>query len=43
MGWVAGLGVEGLLNSDWSVKVERLCYDLGKLSDTFTTVGGGQR
>jgi outer membrane immunogenic protein len=38
-GWVAGLGVEGMLNSQWSIKGEWLHYDLGSLSNTFTTVG----
>lgn len=39
VGWVAGLGVEGMLNSKWSIKAEWLHYDLGNLSNTFTTVG----
>jgi outer membrane immunogenic protein len=38
-GWVAGLGLEGMLNPSWSIKVEWLHYDLGNLSNTFTTVG----
>jgi outer membrane immunogenic protein len=38
-GWVAGLGVEGMLSPNWSVKAEWLHVDLGNLSQTFTTVG----
>jgi outer membrane immunogenic protein len=38
-GWVAGLGVEGMLSPNWTVKAEWLHYDFGNLSDTFTTVG----
>jgi outer membrane immunogenic protein len=38
-GWVAGLGVEGLLTAQWSIKAEWLHYDLGSLSNTFTTTG----
>jgi outer membrane immunogenic protein len=38
-GWVAGLGVEGMLSPNWTVKAEWLHYDFGNLSDTFATVG----
>jgi outer membrane immunogenic protein len=39
VGWVAGLGVEGMLTSNWSIKAEWLHTDLGKVTDTLTTVG----
>jgi outer membrane immunogenic protein len=38
-GWVAGLGAEVMLSPAWSVRAEWLHYDLGNLTDTFTTVG----
>jgi outer membrane immunogenic protein len=38
-GWAAGLGVEGMLARNWSIKAEWLHVDLGHLSNTLTTVG----
>jgi len=38
-GWVAGLGVEGMLTSHWSLKAEWLHYDLGSLNNTLATTG----
>jgi outer membrane immunogenic protein len=38
-GWTAGLGVEGMLSPNWSVKAEWLYVDLGTLTNTFSTLG----
>ena len=36
-GWVAGLGTEAMFWSNWSAKLEYLHYDLGSLTNAFTT------
>ena len=38
-GWVAGLGAEGMLTKNLSVRAEWLHIDLGTISDSVTTVG----
>jgi outer membrane immunogenic protein len=38
-GWAAGLGAEGMLLPNWSLKAEWLYVDLGHLTNTFSTVG----
>jgi outer membrane immunogenic protein len=34
VGWVAGAGVEAMLNANWIVRVEYLHYDLGQVTNT---------
>ena len=35
VGWVAGAGVEAMLDANWIVRAEYLHYDLGNVTDTF--------
>lgn len=39
VGWVGGLGVEGMLDPNWSIKAEWLHVDLGNMSNTLSTIG----
>ena len=34
-GWVAGAGIEAVLNMNWTARVEYLHYDLGSFTNTF--------
>jgi outer membrane immunogenic protein len=36
-GWTAGAGIEALVAENWTVRVEYLHVDLGKVSDVFTS------
>jgi outer membrane immunogenic protein len=36
-GWTAGAGIEALVAENWTVRVEYLYVDLGRVSDTFTS------
>jgi outer membrane immunogenic protein len=38
MGWVAGGGIEAMLDADWIVRAEYLHYDLGNITNTLTLV-----
>jgi outer membrane immunogenic protein len=38
-GWVAGVGAEGMLDRNWSIKAEWLHADFGNLSNTFSVAG----
>jgi len=40
-GWVAGLGAEWMLATNWSVRAEWLHVDLGSINDSLPTVGTG--
>jgi len=37
-GWTVGAGVEGVIVGDWTAKLEYLYVDLGRASDTFTSL-----
>jgi outer membrane immunogenic protein len=39
-GWTAGVGVEGAIGNNWTVKLEYLYVDLGNVDTTFATLPG---
>jgi outer membrane immunogenic protein len=39
VGWVAGFGLEDMLNANWLVRAEYLHYDLGSVTDTLNLPG----
>ncbi len=41
VGWTAGVGIEGALGNNWSVKAEYLHVDLGTTTTSFATLAGG--
>jgi opacity protein-like surface antigen len=41
MGWVAGVGAEYALSTNWSAKAEWLYIDLGTINNSLTTAGSG--
>ena len=40
VGWTVGAGIEGLINANWTAKLEYLYVDLGRVSGSFTPAGG---
>jgi len=41
MGWVAGVGAEYALSTNWSAKAEWLYIDLGTINNSLATAGVG--
>jgi outer membrane immunogenic protein len=39
VGWVAGAGIEAMLNANWIARVEYLHYDLGGVTNTLNLIG----
>jgi outer membrane immunogenic protein len=41
VGWTVGAGIEGMIDANWTAKLEYLYVDLGAVSGSFTPVVGG--